>query len=132
MDYLKSDMGARNNGSSARLVLSSARLARVHLKLTRDLSFLKLRVSPITGVRVVSFRVRRLIAAEMLRDSKSSHRHSHLGRFCRLGFPVFPVIKLVPIMLVKCWISAYCNTKKLLLIAKNSKLLPKFQTFGQS
>ena len=70
MDYL--NMGSRNNGSRARPITSSARLARVHLKLTPDLSFLKFRVSSITGVPVDSSRVRRLIAAEMLRDSKSS------------------------------------------------------------
>ena len=90
MDYLKSDMGARNKGSSARLVLSSARLARVHLKLTPDLSFLKFRVSSTTGVRVVSSRVRRLIAAEMIRDSKSSQSSQSSRSFLSSWFPSLP------------------------------------------
>ena len=87
INYLKSDMGARNNGSRARLVLSSARLAQVHLKLTPDLSILKFRVSSITGVQVVSSRVRRLIAAEMLRDSQSSRSSwlSQSSQSFRLG-----------------------------------------------
>ena len=90
INYLKSDMGSRNNGSRARRVLSSARLARVHFKLTRDLSFLKLRVSSITGVRVVSSRVRRLIAAEMLRDWKSSQSSQSSWSFLSSWFPSLP------------------------------------------
>ena len=90
INYLKSDMGSRNKGSRARPIISSALPARVHLKLTPDLSFLKFRVSSITGVRVVSSRVRRLIGAEMLRDSKLSQSSQSSRSFLSSWFPSLP------------------------------------------